>query len=228
MVRTEGRLLYEGNMKMQWDAQRSFIAQMFPEARCELVHRNAFELTIAVLLSAQCTDVMVNAVTPELFATYRTPEAFAVAPVADVAQAIRRIGLFRTKAKHIVQLCQVLLEQYGGEIPQTREELMTLPGIGRKSANVILSTAYGIPAIAVDTHVARVTKRLGIVPEGATVLDVERQLMATVPEHAWTETHHQLVLFGRYHCTAMRPQCSQCSLHAMCPEGQRRSQHEGR
>jgi endonuclease-3 len=212
-------------LRTLWDEQYARIAAIVPDAHCELVHRNAFELTIAVLLSAQCTDVMVNAVTPGLFAAYRTPQQFAEASVEDVAHAIRKIGLFRTKAKHIVQLCRKLIDAYGGEIPTTREELMTLPGIGRKSTNVILSTAFGVPAIAVDTHVERVSKRLGVVHARTSVAAVERELMVRLPEHEWTRAHHRLVLFGRYHCTAMRPQCAQCTLRTICPEGQRH--HEG-
>ncbi|EGL82231.1 endonuclease III [Caldalkalibacillus thermarum TA2.A1] len=198
------------------------IAKMFPDAHCELNHSNPFELTIAVMLSAQCTDQMVNKVTKELFNKYRTPEDYVRVPLEELEQDIRQIGLYRNKAKNIKKMCQILIEKYNGEIPRSREELVQLPGIGRKTANVIMSTAFGDPAIAVDTHVERVTKRLGICRWKDTPLQVEKTLMKKVPKEEWAITHHRLIFFGRYHCKAQNPQCHVCPLFELCREGKKR------
>lgn len=204
------------------------IAKMFPDAHCELNHQNAFELTIAVLLSAQCTDETVNKVTADLFAKYKTPQDYLSVPREELEQDIRRIGLFRTKAKNIQQLCGILLEKYGGEVPGTFEQLVELPGVGRKTANVVLSNAFDVPAIAVDTHVERVSKRLCIALWRDSVLEVEKKLMKKVPEAEWTVTHHRLIFFGRYHCKAQSPQCEICPLLEMCREGQKRMRKKQR
>ncbi|GGK24507.1 endonuclease III [Caldalkalibacillus thermarum] len=198
------------------------IAKMFPDAHCELNHSNPFELTIAVMLSAQCTDQMVNKVTKELFNKYHTPEDYVRVPLEELEQDIRQIGLYRNKAKNIKKMCQILIEKYNGEIPRSREELIQLPGIGRKTANVIMSTAFGYPAIAVDTHVERVTKRLGICRWKDTPLQVEKTLMKKVPKEEWAITHHRLIFFGRYHCKAQNPQCHVCPLFELCREGKKR------
>lgn len=198
------------------------IAQMFPDAHCELNHSNPFELTIAVMLSAQSTDQMVNKVTERLFDKYRSPDDYLKVPLEELEEDIRQIGLFRTKAKNIQKMCRMLLDQYGGKLPTTREELMQFPGIGRKTANVILSTAFNIPAIAVDTHVERVTKRLGICRWKDTPLEVEKTLMEKVPRDEWGITHHRLIFFGRYHCKAQNPQCAVCPLNDLCREGKKR------
>lgn len=198
------------------------LKEMFPEAHCELNHSNPFELTIAVLLSAQCTDKLVNKVTPDLFKKYKTPWDFLSVPLEELEQDIRRIGLFRTKAKNIRKLCEALIEKYEGDVPQTHEELVQLAGVGRKTANVVVSTAFGIPALAVDTHVERVTKRLGICRWKDSVLEVEKTLQKMVPIEEWTETHHRLIFFGRYHCTAKSPNCPECPLLDLCREGQKR------
>lgn len=198
------------------------IAVMFPDAHCELNHENAFELTIAVLLSAQCTDETVNKVTKDLFQKYRTPEDYLQVPLEELEQDIRRIGLFRTKAKNIQALCRMLIEEYGGKVPEKHEDLVRLPGVGRKTANVVVSNAFGVPAIAVDTHVERVSKRLGIARWKDSVLEVEKQLMRLVPEEEWTITHHRLIFFGRYHCKAQNPQCDICPLLEDCREGKKR------
>lgn len=195
---------------------------MFPDAHCELNHSNAFELTIAVLLSAQCTDATVNKVTVELFQKYRTPEDYISVPLEELEQDIRKIGLFRSKAKHIQNLCHMLLDQYGGEVPHEHEELVKLPGVGRKTANVVVSNAFGVPAIAVDTHVERVSKRLGLAGWNDSVLEVEKKLMKRVPREEWTETHHRLIFFGRYHCKAQNPNCVHCPLLDVCREGKKR------
>lgn len=198
------------------------IAGMFPDAHCELNHSNPFELTIAVLLSAQCTDETVNKVTATLFQKYRTPEDYIAVPVSELEEDIRRIGLFRNKAKNIQSLCRILLENYHGQIPEAHEELVKLPGVGRKTANVVVSNAFGVPAIAVDTHVERVSKRLGIAKETDSVLEVEKHLMAGVPRDEWTMTHHRLIFFGRYHCKAQNPACGVCPLLDVCKEGKKR------
>ncbi|MET3209808.1 UNVERIFIED_CONTAM: endonuclease-3 [Paenibacillus sp. PvR008] len=198
------------------------IGTMFPDAHCELNHDNAFELTIAVLLSAQCSDQMVNKVTADLFQKYKTPEDYLAVPIEELEQDIRRIGLYRNKAKHIHNLCRILIDQYGGEIPSEHDELVKLPGVGRKTANVVVSTAFNVPAIAVDTHVERVSKRLGFAGWDDSVLEVEKKLMKRVPRDEWSLTHHRLIFFGRYHCKAQNPQCQVCPLLDVCREGKKR------
>ncbi|MFE0302484.1 MULTISPECIES: endonuclease III [Bacillus] len=208
--------------KKQINECLDIIGDMFPEAECELVHSNPFELVIAVALSAQCTDVLVNKVTKHLFQKYKTPEDYLSVPLEELQQDIRSIGLYRNKAKNIQKLSQMLIEDYGGEVPRDRDELIKLPGVGRKTANVVVSVAFGIPAIAVDTHVERVSKRLGICRWKDSVLEVEQTLMKKVPKEDWSLTHHRLIFFGRYHCKAQRPQCESCPLLDMCREGQKR------
>lgn len=198
------------------------IANMFPDAHCELKHNNAFELTIAVLLSAQCTDETVNKVTVDLFQKYKTPEDYIAVPLEELEQDIRRIGLYRNKAKHIQNMCRILIEQYEGEVPSEHDRLVQLPGVGRKTANVVVSNAFGVPAIAVDTHVERVSKRLGLAGWKDSVLEVEKKLMKRVPMDEWTITHHRLIFFGRYHCKAQSPKCQVCPLLDVCREGKKR------
>jgi endonuclease-3 len=198
------------------------IGGMFPDAHCELNHSNPFELTIAVLLSAQCTDETVNKVTATLFEKYKRPEHYLAVPLEELEQDIRRIGLFRNKAKNIQKLCRILIDEYGGEVPREHDKLTQLPGVGRKTANVVVSNAFGVPAIAVDTHVERVSKRLGIAAADDSVLEVENKLMKLVPREEWTQTHHRLIFFGRYHCKAQNPQCDVCPLLDSCKEGKQR------
>jgi endonuclease III len=195
---------------------------MFPDAHCELVHSNPFELVIAVALSAQCTDVLVNKVTKELFKKYKTPEDYLAVSLEELQNDIRSIGLFRNKAKNIQSLARLLLAEYDGEVPRDRDELTKLPGVGRKTANVVVSVAFNIPAIAVDTHVERVSKRLGICRWKDSVLEVEKTLMKKVPKDEWSDTHHRLIFFGRYHCKAQNPQCPSCPLLELCREGKKR------
>jgi endonuclease III len=196
--------------------------EMFPDAHCELVHSNPFELVIAVALSAQCTDVLVNKVTKELFKKYKTPEDYLGVPLEELQNDIRSIGLYRNKAKNIQSLCRLLLDEYDDEVPRDRDELTKLPGVGRKTANVVVSVAFNIPAIAVDTHVERVSKRLGICRWKDSVLEVEKTLMKKVPKDEWSVTHHRLIFFGRYHCKAQNPQCPSCPLLELCREGKKR------
>ncbi|WP_062104832.1 endonuclease III [Bacillus niameyensis] len=198
------------------------MGKMFPDAHCELVHSNPFELVIAVALSAQCTDVLVNKVTASLFEKYKTPEDYLSVPLEELQLDIRSIGLYRNKAKNIQKLCRMLLDEYDGIVPRTRDELVKLPGVGRKTANVVMSVAYGVPAIAVDTHVERVSKRLAFCKWKDSVLEVEKTLMRKIPEDEWSVTHHRMIFFGRYHCKAQNPQCPDCPLNEICREGKKR------
>lgn len=198
------------------------MGEMFPNAHCELNHTNPFELVIAVALSAQCTDVLVNKVTSKLFQKYKTPEDYLNVSLEELQLDIRSIGLYRNKAKNIQKLCQILLDEYDGIVPRERDELMKLPGVGRKTANVVVSVAYGVPAIAVDTHVERVSKRLAFCRWKDSVLEVEKTLMKKVPIEEWSVTHHRMIFFGRYHCKAQNPQCGECPLLDVCREGKKR------
>ncbi|MFB5250602.1 endonuclease III [Bacillus cereus] len=198
------------------------MADMYPEAHCELIHDNPFELVIAVALSAQCTDALVNKVTKNLFQKYKTPEDYLSVSLEELQQDIRSIGLFRNKAKNIQKLCQMLLDDYNGKVPEDRDELTKLSGVGRKTANVVVSVAFGIPAIAVDTHVERVSKRLAICRWKDSVLEVEKTLMKKIPMDEWGVTHHRMIFFGRYYCKAQRPQCEECRLLEICREGKKR------
>lgn len=198
------------------------MGKLFPDAHCELNHSNPFELVIAVALSAQCTDALVNKVTKNLFQKYKTPEDYLQVSLEELQTDIRSIGLFRNKAKNIQKLCKLLIEEYDGVVPNDRDELTKLPGVGRKTANVVVSVAYNIPAIAVDTHVERVSKRLGICRWKDSVLEVEKTLMKKVPMEEWSITHHRMIFFGRYHCKAQNPQCEVCPLLDICREGKKR------
>lgn len=186
-----------------------------PEPTTELRYRNAFELLIAVILSAQCTDVAVNKATRKLFARARTPKSILALGVAGLKPYIRSIGLHNSKAANIIATCNVLIEQHGGQVPRTREALQALPGVGRKTANVILNTAFGEPVIAVDTHIFRVSNRIGIAP-GRTVREVEDGLMRQVPRAFLEGAHHWLILHGRYTCTARNPKCPECRIFDLC------------
>lgn len=192
--------------------------EMFPDAHCELNHRNAYELCVAVVLSAQTTDVSVNKATPALFERYPSASDLAQAKQEDVEQYIKKIGLYRSKAKNIIGLAQYACEHYHGQIPDTLEELVKMPGVGRKSANVVLSVCYNVPAFAVDTHVERISKRLGFARKNDSVLDVERKLMKKIPKSRWNDMHHKFIFFGRYFCKAKNPSCSECPLVDICKE----------
>lgn len=198
------------------------IAEMYPDAHCELNHENPFELVIAVALSAQCTDVLVNKVTANLFKKYKTPEDYLAVDIEELMNDIRSIGLYRNKAKNIQKLCRMLIDEYDGQLPKDRDELTKFPGVGRKTANVVVSVAFDIPAIAVDTHVERVSKRLGICRYKDNVLEVEETLMKKVPKEEWSVTHHRLIFFGRYFCKAQNPNCTECPLLELCREGKKR------
>ena len=192
------------------------LEMMFPDAHVELNHQNHFELLVAVVLSAQTTDISVNKVTKQLFQKYPTPFDLAKAPVEDIENTIKTIGLYHHKAKNIKNLSQDLIDKFSGEVPSNREDLESLPGVGRKTANVVLSNAFGIPALAVDTHVARVSIRLGLAKENDSVYEIEMKLMKKIPKALWQKAHHQLIFFGRYHCLAKNPKCSSCPLYDIC------------
>ena len=186
-----------------------------PRPRTELSYRTPFELLIAVMLSAQATDRGVNAATAELFARANTPQAMLALGETAIRDCIRRIGLCNSKARHIVATCAMLLERHGGAVPRERAALEALPGVGRKTANVVLNTAFGVPTVAVDTHVFRVANRTGLAP-GATPAAVERRLLQVVPPEFLPDAHHWLVLHGRYVCTARRPRCATCVIADLC------------
>src|SRR6187455_77136 len=186
-----------------------------PEPRGELEYRNAFELLIAVVLSAQATDKSVNLATRELYAAANTPAALLKLGTAGLENYIKRIGLYRTKAKNILATCRLLLDQHGGEVPVTREELERLPGVGRKTANVVLNIAFGQATIAVDTHIFRVSNRTGLAP-GKDPLEVELRLLKFVPDEFKLHAHHWLILHGRYVCVARKPKCPECIIRDLC------------
>ena len=197
------------------------MGDLFPDAHCELNHRNPFELLIATILSAQATDVGVNKVTPKLFKRFPTPAQLAAASEEEVIECIQSLGLYRSKAKNIRLCAKQLMERFDGEVPQTREELVSLAGVGRKTANVVMSVAFNIPAFAVDTHVERISKRLQICRQKDTVLEVEETLCRKIPKELWSRAHHWMIFFGRYHCIARKPKCHECPLLEMCAFGKR-------
>lgn len=186
-----------------------------PKPETELNYSSDFELLIAVLLSAQATDVGVNKATKKLFEDAPTPEAMFALGVEGVTEYIKTIGLFRTKAKNVIETCRLLIEKHASQVPQTREELEALPGVGRKTANVVLNTAFGQIAMAVDTHIFRVSNRTGIAP-GKTVLEVEKKLLRFVPREFLLDAHHWLILHGRYVCQARKPRCGSCRIEDLC------------
>jgi endonuclease-3 len=200
-------------------AKRREIFQRFQAANShpttELEYRTAFELLIAVMLSAQATDVSVNAATRYLFPLANTPQAMLALGEEKLREYIQRIGLYKTKARHVIQTCSLLVERHRGEVPQTREALEALPGVGRKTANVILNTGFGQPTIAVDTHIFRVSNRTGLAP-GKNVLEVETKLVKVVPEEFKLDAHHWLILHGRYVCQARKPRCGACIINDLC------------
>ena len=191
------------------------LSQQHPDAKPELNFRNPYELLIATILSAQCTDKQVNRVTPALFDAYPTPEALASAEPEDVEPYIHSCGFYHNKAKNIVMACRNIVEQFGGNVPDNREGLESLAGVGRKTANVVLSNAFGVPAIAVDTHVFRVANRIGLVNAG-NVEETERQLMSNIPNDKWSIAHHWLIFHGRRVCGARKPDCGACIISELC------------
>lgn len=196
--------------------------RLFPDAACELAHSNALELLIAVMLSAQTTDASVNKLTQKLFKKYHSVEDYALAPIEELEKDLRTIGLYHNKAKNVKAMAQKLIDDFNGEVPCDHDALQTLPGVGRKTANVVISEGFQVPAIAVDTHVERISKRLKIALQKDSVLNVEKKLMKLVPKERWIKTHHQMIFFGRYHCKAMNPSCRDCHLIHICREPKRK------
>ena len=191
------------------------LEKTYPEAECALHHKNVFQLIVAVALSAQTTDKSVNVVTPSLFERYPDAEALAAADVEEVSEYIKRIGMYKTKAKNIVGMAQKLVSDYDGQVPEDYDALVSLPGVGRKTANVVLSVGFGHQRIAVDTHVFRVANRIGLVHE-KDVLKTELSLMERLPEERWSRTHHSLIYHGRQCCDARKPKCDDCPINMLC------------
>lgn len=188
---------------------------MYPEAECALHFGTLFQLLVAVVLSAQTTDKSVNVVTEELFKKFPDAESLSKVPEEELAQMIKRIGMYKTKSKNVSALCKELVSQYGGNVPKDYEQLIKLPGVGRKTANVVLSVGFGEQRIAVDTHVFRVSNRIGLVDE-KDVLKTELSLMKVIPEHRWSKSHHSLIFHGRNCCIARKPKCEECGIEKWC------------
>jgi endonuclease-3 len=193
------------------------LARIYPDAACALRHEGPLQLLIATILSAQCTDVRVNLVTPALFARYPDAQAFAEADVGELETAIQSTGFYRNKARSIIACCKALVEKHGSEVPATMEDLVPLPGVGRKTANVVLGTAFGVPGITVDTHVRRLSQRMGLTTQDDPE-KIERDLMALVPRKEWTMFSHRMIFHGRQVCHARKPNCEGCALAGICPK----------
>ncbi|CDR31305.1 Endonuclease III [Acholeplasma oculi] len=193
-----------------------YLEELFPDAKAELNFTNHFELIVAVVLSAQTTDIAVNKVTKELFKKYPTPNDLMHADIQDVMRLIQSIGLYKTKAKNIIELSRLLVINHQGVVPSERKDLESLPGVGRKTANVVLSNAFGIPALAVDTHILRISKRLGLADESDDAYQSEMKLNQLFDQSMWHKLHHQLIFFGRYHCKAQKPNCDVCQMKDVC------------
>ena len=191
------------------------LKEMYPDARCELNHETPFQLLVATILSAQTTDKKVNEVTKDLFKEYPDVDSFLTMYINELEDTIKQIGLYRTKAKNLMIMCNQLKDNFNGEVPQTMEGITSLAGAGRKTANVVLSNAFGVPPIAVDTHVFRVSNRLGLA-DSDNVLEVEMQLQKELPKREWTLMHHLLIFHGRYCCLARNPKCEECRLQSKC------------
>jgi endonuclease-3 len=192
------------------------LARTYPDAHCALHHETPLQLLVATILSAQCTDVRVNLVTPALFRRYSAAEDFAAARPAELEGLIASTGFFRNKARNIIACCRKIVELHGGEVPRTMEKLVALPGVGRKTANVILGTAFEVPGITVDTHVARLSRRLGLTRQTDPV-KIEQDLMRVIPKKEWTMFSHRTIFHGRQVCHARKPKCEACTLARVCP-----------
>ncbi len=202
--------------KQLFDHVISWFQENMPVAETELQYHDPFELLVAVILSAQCTDKRVNMITPALFRRYPTPEILAEATQEDVFELIRSCSYPNNKAKHLIGMAQALTEKYNGKVPETVDELMQLPGVGRKTANVIASVVFRKPALAVDTHVFRVSERIGLTQHARNPLETEKQLTKYIPQDLWSIAHHWLILHGRYICIARSPKCNECGLTKWC------------
>ena len=194
----------------------SYLDEKYPDAHCELVYSKDYEFLIAVMLSAQTTDKSVNQATAILFKKYRTVEELANADVGDVAFIIRHLGMYQVKAKNVVKIAQILVNQYGGKVPNDPEALVAMPGVGNKTKNCVLGELYNVPLLAVDTHMQRVAKRLGIADEKDSVEKIEQKYMSIIPAERVVKTNHQIIWFGRYFCKALSPECANCKLKDFC------------
>lgn len=193
-----------------------YLDELFKEPRCELNYHNDYELLIAIVLSAQTTDKRVNSVTPILFDKYKSLEELSNADISDIESILRPLGSFRKKAVYVIEIAKILFSKYNGKVPTNRKNLEAMPGVGRKTVNVFLGEFYNIPTIAVDTHVERVSKRLGLAKDKDSVREVEEKLKRAFKRDVWAKRHLQLVLFGRYHCKAISPNCEGCKLNCIC------------
>ncbi|MFO0807343.1 MAG: endonuclease III [Gemmataceae bacterium] len=200
-------------------ARRVFraLTKLYPDAHCALHHETPLQLLIATILSAQCTDARVNQVTPELFARYPDATAFASAKLSELESLIASTGFFRTKAKNIIACCTLIVDRHGGQVPASLDSLVALPGVGRKTANVVLGDAFGVPGITVDTHVGRLSRRLGLTTHEDPV-KVELDLMALLPAKDWVQFNHRVIFHGRQVCHARKPECGRCTLDGICPK----------
>ncbi len=203
-------------LKSRADKIRKILRDIFPEVKTQLFHQNAFQLLVATILSAQCTDKQVNQVTPVLFKRLKAPADFATAHLKTIESLIRPTGFFHNKAKNIKNCARAILDDHDGQVPQTLEELVKLPGVGRKTANVVLGAAFGIPGVVVDTHVARISNRLGL-SQNKNPVKIEFDLMKIIPRRDWNDFCLQLIFFGRSTCTARKPKCPHCPLKKVCP-----------
>ena len=205
-------------MTMKTDINRllSYLDELFPLAKCELFYSKDYELVIAVMLSAQTTDKSVNAVTPILFNKYPSLDALNHASLEDIEEILKPIGLYKNKAKNLKGIVKDLIERFNYQVPSNKEQLMTLPGVGNKTAGVIRAEIFKIPDLPVDTHILRISKRLNLAKKEDEPIDVEKKLKKLIPEERWIKSHHQLIHFGRYFCTARSPQCENCKIKDMC------------
>lgn len=201
--------------KEEIDQVIEILLEIYPDATVELEHSTTFELLIATILSAQCTDVRVNKITRELFKEYNTPEDFIQLTGEELGEKIRSCGFYKVKSKNILATSRIILDEFNGEVPGTMDELITLPGVGRKTANVVLSNAFNVPAIAVDTHVFRVSNRIGLA-NSKNVLDTEKDLMDNIDKNMWSKAHHLLIFHGRRICKARKPLCEECPVNNYC------------
>ena len=209
-------------IKTKLDLILTTFDKLYPDAHCELIHQNEFELLVAVMLSAQTTDQSVNRLTRTLYQKYKTPEDFAQAPIEQIEQDIRSIGLYRNKARSLKKMSIQLLEEFNGQVPRTKKQLQSLAGVGVKTANVVVAVAFNEPAFAVDTHVERIAKRLGFAKKEDNLTTVEKKLMKAIPRDQWIKCHHQFIFFGRYFCKSLNPNCKECPLFSICKEPKRK------
>ena len=203
-------------MKTNISSILSYLDELFPHASCELFYTKDYELVIAVMLSAQTTDKSVNQVTKVLFDKYKTLDELDKAPLGDIEETIKQIGLYKNKAKNLKGIVHELINRFNYVVPSDKEQLMTLPGVGNKTAGVIRAERFKIPDLPVDTHVSRIAKRLGLAKKDDEPIEVERKLKRLIPEDRWIKSHHQLIHFGRYFCTARSPKCEECKIRDLC------------